>query len=166
MRHLRALSAAVAVALLLTACTTDADSEAAESTVAEPTVVVDGPLARCIDVEPSEPEVPTRMRIEPIAQRGDEITATWDFADPNELLRKDLVVDCWTEDGWDSAWISLNVFGDNPSAVVLGPDDEAMARDEGFGSRVGVVVVPDEAPDGYYRARTDDDAAIFQVRTN
>lgn len=106
------------------------------------------------------------MSIEPVAQPGDEITATWDFDDPEELLSSDLVVDCWTEDGWDAAWTSLRVFEDDPRALVLEPGQEAMTNDEGFGSRVGVVVVPDEAPDGYYRARTFDDAAIFQVRAN
>jgi len=58
------------------------------------------------------------------------------------------------------------VFEEAPSALVLEPGQDAVVQEEGFRSRVGVVVVPGEAPDGYYRARTFDEAAIFQVRAN
>jgi len=95
LRTLRALSAVVVVGFVLAGCTADdADREAADRPDSERIVVADGLLSRCIDVEPSEQEPPTRMSIEPVAQPGDEITARWDFDDPEELLRSDLVVDC------------------------------------------------------------------------
>ena len=95
-----------------------------------------------------------------VYQPGDRAAVQWEVEDGLEVVVGDeWIIDCWTGELARPAWAAIGIFEDNPRFVLL--DEDVAFTDDGFGAAPGVVVIPPDAPRGFYTAVID--VAIFET---
>lgn len=86
---------------------------------------------------------------------GDAVVFSWPDPAPGSEGLDDFIAQCWTRDGWRSAWIETGSFGVGQPPQLLvehwGDNPAIVLSTTRYLDSDGVLLVPSTAPSGFYR---------------